>query len=116
MRVRKGSARRKANKRWFQAAEGYVMGRRKLLRTVKEAVVRSRAYAFRDRRLKKRDFRSLWIVRVSAACEAAGISYSVFMHGLKDAGVTLNRKMLSELAIHEPATFAELVKIAQSAA
>ncbi len=115
MRVRKGSARRKANKRWFREAEGYVMGRRKLLRTVKEVILRSRAYAFRDRKLKKRDFRSLWIIRVTAAAEAAGMSYSRFINGLKLAGVTLNRKMLSELAIHQPTVFQELVKIAQAA-
>ncbi|MGH7202456.1 MAG: 50S ribosomal protein L20 [Planctomycetaceae bacterium] len=110
MRVRKGSARRRAKKRLFKAASGNVGGRRRLLRTVKETLVRARAFAYRDRRTKKRNFRRLWIVRVTAACRQRGLRYSEFIHGLQVAGIELNRKMLSELAIHEPAVFDELVQ------
>ena len=90
------------------------MGRRKLLRTVKETILRARRFAWRDRRLKKRNMRTLWIVRITAACRARGTSYSKFSHGLLLAKVELNRKMLSELAIFEPQIFDELVQIANS--
>jgi large subunit ribosomal protein L20 len=113
MRTRRGSARRRAKKRWFRAAEGYVMGRRKLLRTVKEAVLRARRFAWIGRRLKKRDYRALWIIRITAACRARGIRYSAFIHGLLQAGVSLNRKMLSEIAIYSPPMFDQLVAIAR---
>jgi len=89
------------------------MGRRKLLRTVKETLLRSRAFAFRDRRMKKRTMRALWITRITAGCRARGLSYSNFIHGLQAAGVKLNRKMLSEIAIFEPQIFDELVQLAQ---
>ena len=114
MRVRKGSARRKAKKRLFKEARGSRGGRGKLLRTVKETIIRSRAYAYRDRKVRKRDFRALWITRITAACRQRGISYSVFIHGLKEAGIELNRKTLSELAIHEPAIFDEIVDTAKA--
>ena len=114
MRVRRGSARRRAKKRYFKEAAGNVMGRRKLLRTVKEVIMRSRVFAFKHRKLKKRDMRGLWIIRITAACRARGLSYSVFIHGLKVAGIELNRKMLSEVAIFEPAIFDELVASAKS--
>ena len=114
MRVRRGSARRRAKKRYFKEAAGNVMGRRKLLRTVKETIRRSRAYAFRDRRVRKRTMRALWITRLTAGCRMRGMSYSRFIHGLLLAGVELNRKMLSELAIFEPQIFDELVKIAKA--
>jgi len=87
-----------------------------LLRTAKEAVIRSRAYAYRDRRNRKRDFRRLWITRITAACRMRDISYSAFIHGLSKSDVALNRKMLSELAIHNPSVFDEIVEIAKSAA
>ena len=115
MRVRKGAARRRAKKRLFREASGYVGGRHRLLRTVKESIVRSRAFAYRDRRTRKRDFRSLWITRISAACRERGISYSRFVHGLKAAEIELNRKTLSELAIFEPKVFDEIVEAAQAA-
>ena len=108
-RVRKGSARRKAKKRLFKEARGNRGGRGKLLRTVKETVVRSRAYAFRDRRNRKRDFRRLWITRLNAACRQRGVRYSLFIRQLADAGVELNRKSLSELAISDPQVFDEIV-------
>ena len=93
MRVTSGKARHKSKKRLFKEARGNRGGRSKLLRTVKETVVRSRAYAYRDRRNRKRDFRALWITRVKAGCMQHGIQYSRFIHGLKLSGVELNRKM-----------------------
>lgn len=115
-RVLKGSARRKAKKRLFREARGNRGGRGKLLRTVKETVVRSRAYAYRDRKTKKRNFRSLWITRLNAACRQRGVRYSVFIRQLADAGVELNRKTLSELAISHPRVFDEIVAAVQPAA
>jgi large subunit ribosomal protein L20 len=105
MRARKGAARTQKNKRIFKAAEGYVGGRRKLLRTVKETLVRAGAFAFRDRRARKRDFRRLWITRLSAACRMRDLRYSRFIAGLKAANIELDRKSLSEIAIADPAAF-----------
>ena len=115
-RVRKGSARRKAKKRLFREARGNRGGRGKLLRTVKETVVRSRAYAFRDRRTRKRVFRRLWITRLNAACRQRGVRYSEFIHQLQSAGIELDRKTLSEIAISHPGVFDEIVSAASSAA
>ena len=115
MRVRSGMARHRAKKRWFREARGGFGGRSKLLRTVKETVVRSRAYAFRDRRTRKRVFRALWITRLTAACRQRGINYSSFIHGLHAAGIALNRKALSELAIASPDVFDEIVAAARTA-
>jgi large subunit ribosomal protein L20 len=116
MRARKGSARRRSNQRLFKEARGGRGGRSKLLRTVKETLLRARAFAYRDRRVKKREFRQLWITRITAACRARGMSYSQFIHGVTVAGLGLNRKSLSELAIHHPAVFDELVEVARGAA
>jgi len=115
-RVRKGSARRKAKKRLFREARGNRGGRGKLLRTVKETVVRSRAYAFRDRRTRKRVFRRLWITRLNAACRQRGVRYSQFIHQLQSVGIELDRKTLSEIAISHPWVFDEIVAAASSAA
>lgn len=115
MRVKYGQARRKSKKRLFREAKGRRGGRRNLLRTVKETNVRARAFAFRDRRARTRDFRRLWITRLSAACRQLGLSYSSFIFGLKKAEIELNRKTLSELAIHEPDVFSEIVSIAKEA-
>ncbi len=115
MRVRYGKARRRSKKRLFKEAKGNFGGRSKLLRTVKETVVRSRAYAFRDRRVRKREFRRLWITRLTAACRERGISYSRFIHALGAANIELNRKSLSELAILNPAIFDEIVEKAKAA-
>ena len=115
MRVRIGSARHRKKKRLFKEAKGNRGGRSKLLRTVKETVIRSRAYAYRDRRNRKREFRRLWITRITAACRMRGIAYSAFIHGLSKTEIELNRKMLSELAIHSPAIFDEIVDVAKSA-
>jgi len=116
MRVRVGKARRRSKKRLFKEARGNVGGRSKLLRTVKETVVRSRAYSYRDRRVRKRMFRQLWITRLTAACRERGISYSSFIHGLQAAEISLNRKTLSELAILEPQVFDEVVDAVKAAA
>ncbi len=115
MRVRKGAARRRAKKRLFREARGNRGGRGKLLRTVKETILRSRVFAYRDRRIRKRDFRALWITRLTAACRQRGMSYSVFIHGLNLAGIELNRKTLSELAILEPTVFDEILEAARQA-
>ena len=114
MRVRKGSARRRAKKRLLKEVKGNWGKRGKLIKMATETMLRARAFAYRDRRTKKRSFRALWITRVTAACRARGISYSVFIHGLILAKVELNRKSLSELAIFSPHVFDELVKLAQS--
>ena len=115
MRVRLGKARHRSKKRIFKEARGNVGGRSKLLRTVKETLVRARAFATRDRRVRKREFRALWITRISAAVRELGMSYSVFMNGLLLANVKLNRKQLSELAISNPEVFNEIVEIAKKA-
>ena len=111
MRVRYGKARARAKKRLFREARGNVGGRSKLLRTVKETVIRSRAYGYRDRRVRKRDFRRLWITRITAACRANNTSYSAFICNLKKAEIELNRKMLSEIAIHSPDMFTKIVEL-----
>jgi large subunit ribosomal protein L20 len=116
MRVRLGVARRRSKNRLFKEARGNVGGRSKLLRTVKETLVRARAFATRDRRLRKRDFRALWITRLSAACRERGLSYSAFINGLVKANIGLNRKSLSELAISHPAIFDEIFAVAKAAA
>jgi large subunit ribosomal protein L20 len=116
MRVKSGKPRNRSKKRWFKAAKGNFGGRSKLLQTVKETVVRARAFAFKHRRLKKREYRALWITRITAACAMHGIRYSEFIHGLKEAKIELDRKSLSELAINEPAIFTEIVELAKAAA
>jgi len=114
VRVTYGAPRRQKKVRWFKAAKGYRGGRRRLWRTVRETVVRSWAYAYRDRRQKKRQFRRLWIVRINAATRMRGMTYSQFIAGMKGAGIDLNRKQLSELAIHDPAAFDALVQEAKA--
>lgn len=109
MRATKGAARRQAKNRIFKKAKGFVGGRRKLLKSVKETLLRAGMFAFRDRRAKKRDFRRLWIVRLSAAAEMRGLRYSRLIHGLKLAKVGLDRKSLSEIAIHDSETFDAIV-------
>jgi large subunit ribosomal protein L20 len=113
-RVRPGAATRHRRKRVLRDASGYWGSRSKLFRVAKQVVIKAGQYAFRDRRVRKREFRSLWIIRVSAGCEARGVSYSRFMAGLKRACVGLNRKMLSEVAIADPAAFDKLVELARA--
>jgi len=109
MRATKGAARNKAKKRLFKAVEGFVGGRRRLLRMAKETLLRAGMFSFRDRRAKKRNFRKLFITRLSAAAEMRGLRYSRLIHGLHLAKVGLDRKSLSELAIHDPETFDAVV-------
>ena len=115
VRVTYGAPRHKKKARIFKQARGFVGGRNRLWRTVQESVVRSWAYAYRDRRQRKRQFRRLWILRINAAARARGINYSRLMNGLKRADVSLNRKELSNLAIHEPAAFDAVVEEAKKA-
>ena len=109
MRARKGAARNKAKKRLFRKVEGFVGGRRRLLRTAKETLLRAGMFAYRDRRAKKRSFRRLFITRVTAAAEMRGLRYSQLIHGLRLSNIKLDRKSLSELAIHDPETFDAIV-------
>lgn len=115
MRVKYGQARRRSKKRIFREARGRRGARSKLLRTVLETNIRSRVFAFRDRKVRKRKFRELWIVRLSAACRERGLAYSAFIHGLKLANIELNRKTLSEMAINSPGVFDEIVAVAKEA-
>ncbi|MCB9499609.1 MAG: 50S ribosomal protein L20 [Erysipelotrichaceae bacterium] len=115
MRVKGGTVTHARRKRVLKAAKGYFGSKHLLFKTAKEQVMHSNRYAYIDRRNKKRDFRKLWIKRINAACRINDISYSVFMHGLKVAKIDVNRKMLSEIAIHDEKGFAELVKIAKTA-
>ena len=115
VRVTYGASRHQKKVRWFKQAKGYRGGRSKLWRTVRESVVRAWAYSYRDRRQKKRQFRRLWIVRINAAARMCGMTYSQFIAGLKGAGIELNRKQLSEIAIHDPAGFDALIEEAKAA-
>ncbi len=114
-RVKGAMMTRKRRKKTLKLAKGYWGGKSKLFRTAKEAVMKSGQYAYIGRKQKKRDFRSLWITRISAGCKMNGMNYSTFMNGLKKAGVTLNRKMLSEIAIADPAAFTALCEQAKAA-
>ncbi len=115
MRARKGAAGTQAKKRLFKRAKGYVGGRRKLLRTVKETLLRAGKFAYRDRKARKRDFRRLWITRLSAACRERDIRYSQFIAGLVLANIELDRKSLSEIAIADPAAFDAVVVLVKKA-
>lgn len=114
-RVKGAMMTRKRRKKVLKLAKGYYGSKSKLFKTAKEAVYKSGQYAYIGRRLKKRDFRRLWITRISAGCKQNGMNYSTFMNGLKKAGVELNRKMLSELAISDPAAFTKLTEQAKAA-
>ena len=113
-RVKKGVTARKRHKKILKIAKGYRGAKSKLYRPANEQVLKSLFYAYRDRKQKKRDFRKLWIARINAAARANGISYSRFINGLKKAGVQINRKMLSEMAIHDASGFSQLVDIAKA--
>jgi large subunit ribosomal protein L20 len=112
-RAAKGAARLRAKKRLRKNVSGYVMGRGKQYRVAMETLDRARVYAFRDRRVRKRDFRRLWIVRIGAACRQRGLAYSRFIQGLKAAQVELDRKMLADLALTDPGAFDKLVELAR---
>ena len=113
MRTTKGSARNRAKRRLFRKAKGYRGGRGNLLRTVKETLVRSGVYAYRDRRVRKREFRKLWIIRINAAVRQRGMRYSEFIHGLEKAKIELDRKMLAEMAFSDPEAFDQVVELAR---
>ena len=106
---------RKRRKKILKAAKGYWGAKSKHFKMAKQAIMKSGNYAFAGRKMKKRDFRRLWIARISAAAKANGMNYSTFMNGLKKAGIALNRKMLSEIAIADPAAFTALVEKAKAA-
>jgi large subunit ribosomal protein L20 len=111
----KGAPSRRKKKKLAQLAKGFRGGRRTLHRPRKETVLRALAHAKRDRRYKKRDFRRLWIVRVNAAARGVGMTYATFMAGLRRAGVALDRRAISEIAIHDPQAFARLAEVARAA-
>ena len=112
-RVKNGAVTKARHKKVLKEAKGYFGSKHRLYKTAKEQLMHSGQYAFRDRKQKKRDFRKLWITRINAACRMNEISYSRFIEGLNKAGVEVNRKMLSEIAINNPAAFTELVKVAK---
>ncbi len=114
-RVKGAMMTHKRRKKVLKLAKGYWGGKSKLFKTAKNAVMKSGQYAYIGRKQKKRNFRSLWITRISAGCKMNGMNYSTFMNGLKKAGITLNRKMLSEIAIHDEAAFASLCEKAKAA-
>ena len=114
-RVKGGTVAKNRRRKVLKAAKGYFGSKHRLYRTAKEQVMHSLKYSYRDRRQKKRDFRKLWITRINAACRLNNISYSKFINGLSKAGIEINRKMLSELAIDNAAAFTELVNIAKDA-
>ena len=109
MRTTRGSARNRAKKRLFHDVQGFVGGRRNQLRMAKETLIRAGAYALRDRRVRKREFRSLWIIRINAAVRAKGLRYSEFIAGLIKARIAVDRKMLAEMAVNDAAGFDAVV-------
>ena len=113
-RAKRGPKSRQRKNRIFKQAKGYVGGRRKLWKTARRAVERAQSYAYRDRKVRKRDFRALWIVRIGAAARESGLTYSKLMGGLKRAGVSIDRKILAELAVNNPEGFAKIVEVAKS--
>lgn len=115
MRIKRAVSAKKKRRAILKQAKGYWGARSKLYRVAKQAVMKSGKYAYIGRKHRKRDFRSLWITRINAACRLNDISYSKFMHGLKKANITLNRKMLAELAVSDEKAFADLVAVAKKA-
>ena len=114
-RVKTGVVRRRRHKKVLKAAKGFYSGRRKHFRKAKEQLEHSMVYAYRDRRQKKRDIRKLWIVRINAACRLNDINYSRFMNGLKIAGITLDRKILADMAMNDYTSFVSLVNSSKDA-
>lgn len=113
-RVKRGSAAHRRHKRILRRARGYYGTRSRLVKTAREAVERGWKYAYRDRKQRKRQFRSLWIARINAAAREHDLSYSRFMHGLAEAGVEVDRKNLADLAVSDPRAFADLAELAKS--
>ena len=114
-RVKRGTHRRASRKKVLDLASGYFLTKSKLYRAAQEAVERGLKFAYVGRKLKKREYRSLWIVRINASCRAAGVSYSQFIRGLKAAGFDLNRKVLADIALHDEAGFTSLIQAAKAA-
>ena len=114
-RVKRGVQARARHKKVLKAAKGYYNARRKVFRVANQAVIKARQYAYRDRKAKKREFRQLWIVRINAAARIHGLSYSRFINGLKKAGIAVDRKILSELAVYDKASFSALAEKAKAA-
>jgi len=114
MRAVNGTIHKNRRRKILKRTKGFRAGRRRLYRTAKDAVMKSDQWAYRDRKTKKREFRSLWIIRINAACRNEGISYSRFMNGLKKANIQLNRKALSEIAIHQPLAFKQVAATAKA--
>ncbi|HXS97743.1 MAG TPA: 50S ribosomal protein L20 [Candidatus Limnocylindrales bacterium] len=112
-RVKRGTHRRASRKKTLELASGYFLTKSKLHRAAQEAVERGLKFAYVGRKNKKREYRSLWIVRINASCRAAGMSYSQFLHGLKVAGMDLNRKVLADVALHDDAAFQQLINAAK---
>jgi len=110
-RAKNNVAAKRRHKKILKMAKGYRLGRGNLYKTAKDQVEKSLIYAYRDRRQKKRSFRSLWIIRINAACRINGISYSKFMHALQEKNIELNRKALAHLVMHEPKAFTQLVQM-----
>ena len=114
-RIKRATMTHKRRKKVLKLAKGYYGAKSKLFKTAKQAVMKSGQYAYIGRKQKKRDFRRLWITRISAGCKANGMNYSTFVNGLKKAGISLNRKMLSEIAIHDASAFTALCEKAKAA-
>ncbi len=112
-RVKRGTTGRARHKKILKLAKGNVGGRRKLYRQARETVEKGLTYAYRDRKVKKREFRSLWIVRINAAARRAGLNYRDFMHGLKKGGIEIDRKVLADMAMHDPEGFGALAEAAK---
>ncbi|ADV45314.1 50S ribosomal protein L20 [Nitratifractor salsuginis] len=115
MRVKNGMTRHRRHKKLLKQARGFYSGRRKHFRKAKEQLERSLVYAYRDRRQKKRDFRKLWIIRINAAARLNDMNYSRFMHGLKLAGIELDRKVLADMAMNNPAAFSKVAEASKAA-
>ena len=114
-RVKRGTKRRDSRRKTLKLAKGFFLTKSKLYRAAQEAVEKSLIYGYKGRRLKKREFRSLWIVRIGASCRAEGLSYSRFMDGLKKAGIELNRKILADMALNDGGGFSTLITKAKAA-
>ena len=114
-RVKTGVVRRRRHKKVLKLARGFYSGRRKHFRKAKEQLERSLVYAYRDRKQKKRDFRKLWIIRINAACRLNDMNYSTFMNGLQKAGIELDRKILADMAMNDPAAFSAVVAQSKAA-
>lgn len=113
-RVKRGVTARARHKKVLDKAKGYYGARSRVYRVAKQAVIKAAQYAYRDRRQKKREFRALWVIRINAAAREHGLSYSVFMHGLKKADIQIDRKVLSDIAIHDKSAFAQIAEQVKS--